>query len=423
MASLDDDDERAITIATFRWLLSAREPLSVENFRAAITSTVYNDDSTTSGTYKVIDSCDPDQNMLSAEHILHNTFNLVVEGTDPSTFVFPHLSVREHLETMAEYSDVSQNHAITALVCLKVLYTVAEEARRENPKLPHVWAMDGIQRDKYCERLWKTHGRNFPGYAILHWAYHCQACPNQRQCQGSTLATLFGALFRCLPVTGATREFVLLNDSYYVNNSASHTFILWNSIFSAGAVIALQHSHALAKLVCSGPNPAFTACALGFYEIVKPAIRLLENSGKLAPRSSEGALWAARNVGGSSLLEVILEAGVVLDLNLNEGYGTLLHAGHQNKNKGGQNESWCSSKFISVLETLGAIEETGELCPCPRCEFLRSRKRRGLPFKGSDSDGWNLLKENTESNAISSKQGLSGNSSSSMHRSLRLSSD
>jgi len=194
MESLDDDAERAITIAAFRWLLCAVRPLSVTSFCAAVASTIYGDVSTTSRETEVsyVDNKRSEE-LLSVEHILHNTFNLVVQDTETHMFRFAHLSVREHLETLADYSDDTENHAVAALVCVNKLHGLAYAARHSSREHSDTWTAD--QWKTYSISLWADCRDTFLGYAITQWALHCQACPSQRQHQGRPLARAFRALF------------------------------------------------------------------------------------------------------------------------------------------------------------------------------------------------------------------------------------
>ena len=397
MEGLDDDDERAIATAAFRWLLCSRQTLSGSNLSAAVTATVYGHDGKMGLKLNVINAGSMEyevENALSADHILQNTFNLIVQDAKTRTFRFPHLSVREHLETMAEYNDNTQNHAMAALTCLKSLNKLAENTNYSNRKhfaSPIASASRRFHeagrfytakaeaeeeaRDLHWDRkaghfcnLWFKMKYTFFGYATTQWPYHCEACPDQRQRRDSVLAKIFEAIFSC-------------------DTPASDTFLFWNTIVSS-MVSSNAYLNStwdtLCDVVCEPPNPAFTLCAFKFFELVEAELRPSVHTTKLTLRPSE-VFWASINVRKKTLIQVLVENGVVIDFSLNEGHGTILHMSRNNYD-------WMLNAhrgiFIQDLVRNEAPDLGGRLCPCNGCEILREKQLQGLPFLGHDSDAW-----------------------------------
>ena len=421
MEGLDDDDERAIATAAFRWLLCSRQTLSGSNLSAAVTATVYGHDGKNGlklniTNVNVISTEYEVENALSADHILQNTFNLIVEDAKTRTFRFPHLSVREHFETMAEYNDNTQNHAMAALTCLKSLNKLAENTKHINRKhfaSPIARTFNKAlrtfheagrfytakaeaeeeARDLHWDRkaghfcnLWFKIKDTFWGYATTQWPYHCEACPDQRQSRGSVLANMFEAIFS--------------RDTHI-----SYTFLFWNTIVSTNA-FSKSMWDSLCDVVCEPPNPAFTLCAFKFFELVEAGLRPSVHTTKLTLRPSE-EFWASRNVRQRTLIQVLVENGGVLDFSLNEGRGTILHMSRHNYD-------WMLNadrgSFIQELVRNNAPDLGGRLCPCGDCEILREKQLQGLPFLGHDSDAWSWRSNDSRSHTGRSRRTYLGQS-------------
>jgi nucleoside-triphosphatase THEP1 len=88
-----------------KWLLCAREPLRSKTFLVAICSDM------------------ADQDLLHRSDILSICCNLVVYDGETESFRFAHLSVREHLEGLEQYSTVNAN-ALAAEQCLSWFFTI-----------------------------------------------------------------------------------------------------------------------------------------------------------------------------------------------------------------------------------------------------------------------------------------------------------
>ena len=92
--------ERQISEAIFRWLLCAQSPLTRTQFISAISQSVK-----------------PEEKIVLPQ-ILSLGFGLVVEDQEQDAFRFPHLSVREFLESLGPFTS-DRNHAMAAVTCLR----------------------------------------------------------------------------------------------------------------------------------------------------------------------------------------------------------------------------------------------------------------------------------------------------------------
>ena len=102
ISNFQRDDLRAAT-NTFKWLLCAKRPLKTSQFLAAIAAN-------STGSFAGI----------TKDSILNLCSNFVVLDTEQDVFRFPHLSVREYLETRSEYTAELSN-SLAAESCLSRL--------------------------------------------------------------------------------------------------------------------------------------------------------------------------------------------------------------------------------------------------------------------------------------------------------------
>ena len=260
-----EPEERAMSECAFRWLLCSHEPLTTDEFLAAVSF------------------CSGEDIELSKETLLAMCFNFIVHDDSVGTFRFAHLSVREYLESKANY-EASLNHATAAFCCLSYL------------TLPP-------KRDQAPSRGFR--------YAYFYWGLH-SASSGKRRLEGE-LQELF-------------RKFLgsLQNPSPY--------FVRWNEELSVALPERSPGSDELSDhiLNCMRSTPAnsiFAASAWGFPEILETEVGFDPVILEAANLNGETALILSSRYHQRDFLRLLLHNRVHLEAKeLAEGYTALLMA-------------------------------------------------------------------------------------------------
>ena len=222
---------------TFRWLICAQREIKSGHFLAAISLHVS----------KVPET-------LRRDQLLDLCCNSVVYDEDLDIFRFAHLSVKEFLETLPQFSP-AVSHSMAAEYCLAYIMSRAESPPVQRFLADHYSFHDheGIV-SKHPFKL-----ESFQGYAFSYSMRHCKEAGAERM-QGS-LQKLFHMFF--VDVCGASSPLsVWLNWSTDSLDDIRLEFVV----------------HGLIKGAVNEPETSlhrafFMACVLGFREIISHYLR------------------------------------------------------------------------------------------------------------------------------------------------------
>ena len=237
-----------------KWLLCAQRPLKTAEFVAAV------------GVY----SHDRSPTLREAE-VLSICCNLVVLDSQQNVFRFAHLSVREYLESLEDYTPFMA-HTLALERCLDALMfgqTPAESVVRENSI--------------------------FKPYTNLYWLVHCQS-------------VLRDPLMESLPKK--------LKEFLFRDCDTSPSFIEWVSQ-ARQLSVHLRSNNPLTGLLRAAsstpPTPLFMACSFGLVSIVNE-LGIFANV-DWNQRNEEGyaGLHLAAMEGHKAVVQLLLERGADID--------------------------------------------------------------------------------------------------------------
>lgn len=200
---------KQIAEAALRWLLCAKEELSLHDFTAFIGWTL-------------------NDHQISEKHILRHTFQLIIYNKELDQLKFPHLSVREYLERKEQYTP-DQNHAIIGLGCIRSLALLVGKAY-----------------DGYHNLIGLYRG-GLLSYAASYWPTHYQSAGSHR---------LEGELANEMKV--------------FLSAVPCPRFEAWSKLLSS---YELEAPLRLRYAYCKPSHPAFVVCLFGFSECLDEMIR------------------------------------------------------------------------------------------------------------------------------------------------------
>jgi transposase-like protein len=259
--------ERSIISKVFSWLLCAKELLNSSELLAVVSL----------GTAAEED--------MSEEKVLELCSNFVVLDESDKAFQFAHLSLREFLEGLPEFSTTASN-ALLATSCLSRImlasnFTGSWHLLRESfpelvEKLP-TWPDPDLLLD----------------YALRYWPYHCKLADSAAQ--HGALRVLMQRMLLA-PVTPNCPF-----DFWMQRLLRGWTFREWSSrndeVIYAQLRDSLDFWH----------SPQFVACAFGFLDIVQAQLSTNAFEPKLLNREGLSALAVATKYGHLDLLDSLLE--------------------------------------------------------------------------------------------------------------------
>ena len=237
-----------------KWLLCAQRQLSTEELLAAV-------------------SVDSEGNFtrVSRQEALYMCCDFVILDEAMGVFRFAHITVRDYLETRAEFSS-DLMHSIAAERCLVLWLGTSPD--RKDAKSAVTQANDVFSK-----------------YAILHWATHCQASGKSRG-QG-----VLGQLFR---------RFIL--DSL----DSSPSFREWARL-AAPYLKSMPWDDPLRtklKLSLTGSAPSFlVGCVWGFHDVVDFSLTSNKAGGEAIGVAQNNGLIIASEYGQYEVVRLLLERG------------------------------------------------------------------------------------------------------------------
>ena len=232
--STQDETERAVADSTLKWLLCARKHMSYVDLITAITMKLD------------VTSEDVDSDLILD---LLNNF-VVLDGEDGmKTFRFAHLSVREFLEKLPEYS-IAASNAFVAETCLIALI----DSSRCLSAGQFLQSRNFRLKDQNTTRT-QSYTAGFAGYTLRYWIPHsCDAGEQERS--------------RFLPVL----EYFLFHDL-----GEDTPLAAWLHSYQRKSRWYFNESN-LEKLLATHTSSLdrsfFLSCAYGFWEIVRSAMKI-----------------------------------------------------------------------------------------------------------------------------------------------------
>ena len=260
--STQDETERTVADSILKWLLCAQEHMSYVDFITAITIKL-----------------DVSTEDINSDLILDLLNNFVVLDGDQGmkTFRFAHLSVREFLEKLPQYSITSSN-AFVAEACLVALIGSSRcpsAAKFLQSQSLHFKSQEIVKEHSNME--------GFEGYAFGYWIPHC--CDAGELERSKYLKSIL--------------QFFLFHDSgedsplaVWVHSYQRKPPWKWN-----------KHLDYLLKIYTSCLDRALLlACAYGFSEVISCAI----NDPKLSDKIQEVALHVVLDFNQYDVLKLLL---------------------------------------------------------------------------------------------------------------------
>jgi ankyrin repeat protein len=251
---------RAVAERTLKWLMCAQRPLKLRELYAAVSVDL-------DGRYP----------LPSTEDLLDSCCNLMVIDSELQVFRFAHSSVRDYLESRAEYN-VCETHALALTRCLDLLTVPTSTSISTHSKT--VW------------------NDNFRQYAIAYWPMHYRTVEHKQP-------------------KGSDFEKVLLKARQFLFGNHDAAFVQW--ISAAKALSQTLHwddplKETLNAIFSTPPTPLFLACSFGL-------LSMMDELG-----GCEHVDWNQRNVMGNTglhhaaanghekVVEMLLDRGADLEV-------------------------------------------------------------------------------------------------------------
>jgi len=206
------DPSRAIARTVLQWLLSAKQPLSSEEFVKALNT--------------------GSETTVNREDILNICSNLVKLDEAVDSFEFMHLSIREYLEKRPEYQETVSNAAVANSCLAMCLYGKKPKRRQDNLM---------------------SQNKLFYDYAQIYWPVHCEIAEGKRT-EGE-----LGKRFRAFLCGGsrATKAFLTWKDGWWESWKAMN--LSYNRSDDQDIYDRLQDCVSV----------VYTACVFGFVEVIQ----------------------------------------------------------------------------------------------------------------------------------------------------------
>jgi len=220
------DSSRDLAKTVLRWLLSAKQALSSEEFVRALNTGL--------------------ETVINREDVLNVCNNLVQLDETVDSFQFVHISIREYLEKQPEYQEVISNATIASSCLAMCLYGKKPKRRQENST---------------------TQNKLFYDYAQIYWPVHCEIA-EERRTEGE-----LGKHFRAFLCGGSrvTKAFLTWRNGWWESWKALN--LSQNRLDDQEIYNKLQDCDSV----------VYTACVFGFVEVIQD--RMLVGKNDSAERS------------------------------------------------------------------------------------------------------------------------------------------
>jgi hypothetical protein len=269
---MSEADTSQIAVKALRLLACSQRPLAASAFLTAV--------------------CPPPQKAIDSESLLDYCYNLIVKDEALDIFRFAHLSVREYLETLDDYTPTN-THAVAAEICLACITKIRVGAG-----------------GRTTAQSFKPAAYAMIEYATIFWPVHCAVSGEKRAVP---------------PLEPPIASFIM-------QRRVGNAFRSWMEDARALAKSLGGLDPLAAKLrhsFCSPPNPFFLACVFGLDEVVGHSS--LPDMARC--ESGFGGLHLASMYGHEQVVRVLLGKGASADSKDTYGRTPLYYAAENGHSK------------------------------------------------------------------------------------------